>query len=115
MQNRVDTNSTNTNAEISNKNRNSESFDSMNPTVGSNKEANEFGTNTEKNLSRNHTGKPSDNKNTQKLQQNANDLKNHSQDMKSQAEYEKGANDDLGEDARRSRQDAETFQKNHAH
>ena len=115
MPNRVDTNSPHSNAEISERNRNSQSFDSMNPTVGSNKEANEFGTNTEKNLSRNHTGKPSDNKNTQKLQQDATDLKNHSHDMKSQAEYEKGAHDEIGEDARRSRQDAETFQKNHAH
>ena len=49
--------------------------------------------------------------NTEKLQQDATDLKNHTQPMKSESEYEEGANDEIGEDARRSRKDAEEFQK----
>jgi hypothetical protein len=72
---------------------------------------NKVSTKQEKNTSKNHTGKPSDNTNTQHLQQKAKEMKNQSRDLKPESDYEKGAHDDIGQDARKSRDKAEEFQK----
>ena len=85
--------------------------ETSNARTGKNKEAGEYGTKFEQNVSKNHPTPQSDNHNTQKLQQNATDLKNHPQGMKSESEYEEGAHGEIGEDARRSRRAAEEFQK----
>ncbi len=92
MQNRVDTDSKNSNAEISNRNRTGNSAGSNIPLSGKTSSDKVNGVDSE----------------SERLNDSA---VKQTRDMKPASDYDEGANDAQGEDALRSREKADSFQK----